>query len=108
MGLIVHTVLVDKMIGSAYKTVKEVSLHLIEIKYVVDNMEAIVQVGQTMQSLAFPGTYTVATLPIANLATRGLRVNVTDAVSPTFLGTLVGGGTVFVSALCNGTTWVVG
>jgi len=52
---------------------------------------------------AFQG-YTVATLPAAG--TVGRRTYVTDAVSPTFLGTLTGGGSVVTPVFDNGTKWV--
>ena len=47
--------------------------------------------------------YTVATLPAGTL---GDRAYVTDAVSPTFLGTLTGGGSVKCPVFFNGTSWV--
>lgn len=51
---------------------------------------------------------TVGTLGTCNGAAEGTRAGVTDALAPTFLGTLVGGGTVHTSAYCNGTNWVGG
>jgi len=51
---------------------------------------------------------TVATLPPASAALMGARSFVTDATSPTFLGTLTGGGTVVCPVFCNGTAWVGG
>jgi hypothetical protein len=50
--------------------------------------------------------YTVATLPTAG--TAGRRAYVTDALTPTFLTALVGGGAVRCPAFDNGTTWVAG
>lgn len=50
--------------------------------------------------------YTVATLPAAG--TAGRRAYVTDALAPTFLTALVGGGAVVCPAFDNGTTWVAG
>jgi hypothetical protein len=47
--------------------------------------------------------YTVASLPAGVL---GARAFVTDAVSPTFLGTLVGGGSSFCPVVYNGTAWI--
>jgi hypothetical protein len=47
--------------------------------------------------------YTVATLPAA---TRGDIAYVTDALAPTFLSTLVGGGAIVAPAFYNGTNWV--
>lgn len=48
--------------------------------------------------------FTVATLPAAG--TQGRRAWVTDATSPTFLGTLTGGGSVVCPVFDNGTAWV--
>src|SRR5579885_845742 len=50
--------------------------------------------------------YTVATLPAA--PGQGARAYVTDAVAPTFLGALTGGGTVVTPVFYNGTAWVAG
>jgi len=50
------------------------------------------------------GSYTVATLP-AGVA--GARTRVTDALTPTYLSTVVGGGAVVVPVFFNGTNWVV-
>ena len=47
-------------------------------------------------------TYTVATLPTAVL---GATAVVTDATTPTYLGTLVGGGAVVCPVWYNGTSW---
>ena len=48
--------------------------------------------------------YTVATLPTA---TVGARAYVTDADTPTYLSTVVGGGAVIVPVFYNGTNWIV-
>jgi len=50
--------------------------------------------------------FTVATLPTAG--TAGRRAYVTDALAPTFLGTLTGGGAVVTPVFDNGTAWVAG
>ena len=47
--------------------------------------------------------YTVATLPAGVV---GQRAYVTDALTPTFLGTAVGGGAVVCPVFRNATTWV--
>ncbi|WP_281225941.1 beta strand repeat-containing protein [Flavobacterium aquiphilum] len=47
--------------------------------------------------------YTVATLPVG---TQGDTAYVTDATSPTYLGTLTGGGSVKCPVFYNGTAWV--
>ena len=49
--------------------------------------------------------YTVATLPAGTI---GMRTYVTDALAPTFLGILVGGGAIKAPAFYNGTAWVAG
>lgn len=49
--------------------------------------------------------YTVATLPAGNI---GDTAYVTDALVPTFLGTLTGGGTTGTPVFYNGTAWVAG
>lgn len=48
--------------------------------------------------------YMVATLPPAG--TAGRRAHVIDALAPTFLGALTGGGAVTCPAFDNGTAWV--
>jgi len=47
--------------------------------------------------------YTVATLPTG---VTGATTYVTDAISPTYLGTLTGGGSVVCPVFYNGTAWV--
>ena len=47
--------------------------------------------------------YTVSTLPTGIV---GMRAYVSDATSPTFLGTLTGSGTVKTPVFYNGTAWV--
>jgi hypothetical protein len=49
------------------------------------------------------GGYTVATLPAG---TVGMRAYVTDAVLPTYLGALTGGGAVTCPVFYNGAAWV--
>ena len=49
--------------------------------------------------------YTVATLPTSNATTKGDMVYVTDATSPTYGGTLTGGGTTVTPAFCIGAAW---
>lgn len=51
---------------------------------------------------------TVANLPTCNAAAEGSHYGVTDALAPTFLATLTGGGAVHATAYCNGTNWVGG
>ena len=49
--------------------------------------------------------FTVATLPAGTI---GMRTYVTDALAPTFLGVLVGGGAIKAPAFYNGIAWVAG
>jgi hypothetical protein len=50
-----------------------------------------------------PATYLVANLPTGTLGSQAI---VTDATAPTYLGVLVGGGTVKCPVWHNGTIWV--
>jgi len=52
------------------------------------------------------GYYTVATLPTPSSIGGGNFAVVTNALSPTYLSPVVGGGTVTVPVFYNGTTWV--
>ena len=65
-------------------------------------------VAQTLTSktLTLPilTSYTVATLP--TVGTLGRLALVTDALAPTFLTTVVGGGLIKTLVLDNGTNWV--
>jgi len=58
------------------------------------------------KTVAVGSAYTVATLPAAG--TQGRRAWVTDATAPTFLGALIGGGTVVCPVFDDGTAWVAG
>jgi hypothetical protein len=48
---------------------------------------------------------TVATLPACTTSLKGAWDYVTDALSPTYNGALVGSGIVTVPVFCNGTAW---
>lgn len=52
---------------------------------------------------SLPGPYTVATLPTGTL---GNVAYVTDALAPTFLAAVVGGGAITTPVFKNATTWV--
>jgi hypothetical protein len=54
-------------------------------------------------STLITGGFTVATLPAG---TVGMRAYVTNALTPSFGTTLVGGGTVVATAFYNGTNWI--
>ena len=58
------------------------------------------------KTVTIGAAFTVATLPTAG--TQGRRTWVTDALAPTFLGTLTGGGAVVTPVFDNGTAWVAG
>lgn len=55
------------------------------------------------QTIKLGTIYTVATLPTGS---EGMVSAVNDALAPTFLGTLTGGGTVHTPVYHNGTAWV--
>lgn len=50
-------------------------------------------------------SYTVSALPSCASASAGAIAYVTDAASPTYNGTLTGGGSTKTLALCNGSSW---
>lgn len=50
--------------------------------------------------------YTVATLPAAIPALRGNIAAVTDALTPTYRGTLTGGSTAVCMVICTGSVWL--
>jgi hypothetical protein len=54
----------------------------------------------------FANVYTVATLPAAG--TAGRKAFVSNALTPVFASTVVGGGAVTVPVYDNGTAWIVG
>lgn len=58
------------------------------------------------KTVAVGSAFTIATLPAAG--TQGRRAWVTDALAPTFLGALTGGGAVVTPVFDNGTAWVAG
>lgn len=53
-------------------------------------------------------TYTVATLPAAATAGAGATAYVTDALAPTFLTAVVGGGAIPTTVFSDGTSWRAG
>ncbi len=64
-------------------------------------------IGESNQ-ISMTGLYTVATLPPN--AVSGMRATVFDAVSPTFMGTLTGGGTTICPVFYSGvlSAWLAG
>ena len=61
-----------------------------------------------MSYIAPPPVTTVASLPAASAALRGVRYLVTDALVPVALAAVAGGGAVVVGVMCNGSAWIVG
>jgi hypothetical protein len=53
-------------------------------------------------------TVTVASLPTASTALRGMKMFVSDANATTFASTVAGGGSNYVPVYCNGSNWVIG
>lgn len=53
-------------------------------------------------------TITVAGLPVCNAGNNGSIYLVTNALLPTVLGIVVGGGAVSTLVHCNGTNFIVG
>jgi len=70
----------------------------------VQNTLADAMVIDSVKTVRLGTGYTVATLPAAG--TAGRRTYVTDALAPTFLGVLTGGGAVVSPVFDNGTAWV--
>jgi hypothetical protein len=68
------------------------------------NALATAMVIDSVKTVRLGTGYTVATLPAAG--TAGRRTYVTDALAPTFLGALTGGGAVVSPVFDNGTAWV--
>lgn len=50
--------------------------------------------------------YIVSALPVCNAAALGMQAYVTDALTPTYNGSLTGGSTTKVPVFCNGAAWV--
>ncbi len=63
-------------------------------------------VGSVVCTTLKTSGFTVATLPAPPAQGLGARAHVTDALNPTYLETLTGGGTVKCPVFYNGTAWV--
>jgi len=69
---------------------------------------------QTLSNKTFSGITknightTVSGLPSASSSGAGARAFVTNATNPTFMATVVGGGSIFAPVFSNGTNWIVG
>ena len=66
------------------------------------------QIQSTLGQLAATTNFLVANLPNAADSGSGARAFVSDATSPTFGATVVGGGAVKVPVYSDGTNWKVG
>lgn len=88
-------------ITSSFPALKRSST-VLQVRLADDSAYAPVEASTVRTATA----YTVATLPAAG--TAGRRAYVTDATAPTWLGALIGGGTVVCPVFDNGTAWVAG
>lgn len=71
----------------------------------IDKILGQLQTGGVLPPLT---NYTVSTLPSAATSGKGARAFVTNALTPTFGSTVVGGGLVAVPVYSDGTNWKVG
>ena len=77
------------------------------INSIVDNgVDSLKVNGSAIVTTLKTSAFTVATLPAPPAQGLGARAHVTDALNPTYLGTLTGGGTVKCPVFYNGTAWV--
>lgn len=72
----------------------------------VTNTPVVVYAGLTSGAGLNVAQSTVAALPACSSSLKGVMREVTDATSPSYLGTLTGAGAVFTPVVCNGTAWV--
>lgn len=73
-----------------------------------NRLDAILAQFETNATIPPTTNYTVATLPSAATSGAGARTFVTNALTPTFGSTVVGGGAVFTPVYSDGTNWKVG
>ena len=73
-----------------------------------NRVDAILDQLKTDEIIPALTNYTVATLPSAVTSGVGARSFVTNALTPTFGSTVVGGGAVAVPVYSDGTNWKVG
>jgi hypothetical protein len=73
-----------------------------------NRVDAILDQLKTDEIIPALTNYTVATLPSAATSGVGARSFVTDALTPTFGATVVGGGAVATPVYSDGTNWKVG
>jgi hypothetical protein len=98
----------DKRIAQIYATTdgnKEAGKMYVTINNGT-SMQSVVEIEGEKVVLQKPlrlKSYTVATLPTG---TQGDTAYVTDALTPTYLGTLIGGGSVKCPVFYNGSNWV--
>lgn len=60
----------------------------------------------SVPGITFSTTTTVTLLPSCSSLIKGVATAVTDALAPTYLGTLTGGSSTYAPVICNGTAWV--
>ena len=60
--------------------------------------------GAFQQNILYSAAGTA--LPTCNTAYKGAQLTVSDATSPTYLGTYTSGGTVVAPVFCNGSNWL--
>jgi hypothetical protein len=70
-----------------------------------------VVVGTSASGVIIPGVIkttpvNVSNLPACNSGSAGWYASVSDATAPTYLGVVVGGGSVKAPVFCNGANWV--
>ncbi len=88
---------------SSFPSIQRSSAGLI-VRLADDSADADIRAGNVISTgIVRTRGYTVASLPAG---TVGDRAYVTDATSPTYLGTLTGGGAVTCPVFYNGTAWV--
>jgi hypothetical protein len=73
-----------------------------------NRVDAILDQLKTDEIIPALTNYTVATLPSAATSGVGARSFVTNALTPTFGSTVVGGGSVATPVYSDGTNWKVG
>lgn len=86
--------------GSTLQILQGTGINVQSNVYASGNIEA----GSYFKSHA----YTVATLPAAATAGAGARSYVTDALAPTFLTAVVGGGAIATPVFSDGASWKAG
>lgn len=96
---------IDKFIGLSDKVnAPELHIDYSEVDYNIGGIKTIKIPNKSGTTALENEEYTVATLP--STPSRGDKAFITDAISPTYLGVAVGGGSIFCEVMYNGTDWV--